>query len=160
MPRKQGFLFLYSCCFLSLFFGCKDAIDQKEEEMLSKKLSTDLVYNPNSLRQDEPKQNQPGTLKFVDTLHDFGRIQEGEVVTYEFEFENQGKKDILISEAKASCGCTVADFPKSPIPSKQKNRIRVTFDSKGKKGINDKGVTVSTNGIPAIYYLIIKAEVL
>jgi hypothetical protein len=80
-------------------------------------------------------------------------------MTYDFEFENSGKKDIIISEAKASCGCTVPSFPQQPVKSKAKNKIAVTFNSEDKKGYNEKMIIVHTNGNPSIYNLYIRAEV-
>lgn len=120
-------------------------------------LSTELVHNPNSL--------DPGTLSdtpkmvFDDTLHDFGRMREGESVQYDFHFTNHGKRDLLITEAKGSCGCTVPSFPKEPVRSGQDGVIQVTFNSAGKKGYNEKSVMVISNASPSLYNLTIRAQV-
>ena len=44
-------------------------------------------------------------IAFNSILHDFGEIQEGEIVEAVFEFTNTGKNDLLISHAVGSCGC-------------------------------------------------------
>jgi hypothetical protein len=103
--------------------------------------------------------NDIGSMSFTDTLHDFGRMKEGEIVVYEFSFTNKGKRDLLINEAKGSCGCTVPDYPKEPIKPGEQNSIKVTFNSQGKKGYNEKTVMVITNGNPSILNLTILAEV-
>ena len=123
-------------------------------------LSTKLVNNPRSLNDDTQALSQMGRLQFTDTLHDFGKISEGEVVEYDFEFRNAGKSDILISDAKASCGCTVPSFPKEPLRSGVIDKIKVTFNSQGKEGFNEKLIVVNTNGNPASYNIRIRAEVI
>lgn len=100
-----------------------------------------------------------GRLVFTDTMHDFGRMVEGETVEYSFDFINNGRKDIIISEAKASCGCTVAVWPEQPIKHGERNTIKVSFNSQGKRGMNEKAVVVRTNGAPSVYTLYVRSEV-
>jgi len=49
-------------------------------------------------------------IKFEKTSYDFGKITEGEKVSYDFKFTNAGKSPLIISNATASCGCTVPDY--------------------------------------------------
>ena len=51
-------------------------------------------------------------MSFDKTLHDFGTIQEGETVETTFTFTNSGKSDLIIVDARGSCGCTVPEYPK------------------------------------------------
>ena len=127
------------------------------EEAAPGTLSTELVHNPNSLQ--ESSLTESPKMVFDDTLHDFGRMKEGESVQYDFHFTNKGKRDLLITEAKGSCGCTVPSFPKEPVRSQQDGIIQVTFNSAGKKGYNEKSVMVITNATPSVYNLTIRAEV-
>jgi len=122
------------------------------------KLSADLVHNPRSLKADAELAQVP-IMIFDDTLHDFGRLKDGETVTYEFGFTNKGQRDLIISEAKGSCGCTIPVFPQTPITAGQHEAIQVTFNSAGKKGYNEKTVMVITNATPSILNLTIRAEV-
>jgi hypothetical protein len=156
MNRK--FLFLALLVF-PVFHACHTEDHTQEAEALKNHLPASLVNNPRTLQDDTSALNSLGNLVFTDTIHDFGKITEGEIMTYDFEFENTGKKDIIISEAKASCGCTVASFPQQPVKSKEKNKIAVTFNSEDKKGYNEKMIIVHTNGNPSIYNLYIRAEV-
>ena len=48
-------------------------------------------------------------------VHDFGTINEGDVVETEFIVKNVGETNLVISDAKGSCGCTVPEPPKEPI---------------------------------------------
>lgn len=123
-------------------------------------LSTDLVKNPRSLKADSASLvGQLGRLVFDDTLHDFGRIKAGEIVTTEFVMTNTGQQDLIIYDAKVGCGCTVPEYPDAPLKPGASQVIKVRFNSEGKTGYNDKTVLVHTNGDPAIYTLHILAEV-
>jgi len=78
-------------------------------------------------------------------IHDFGTINEGDKVETEFIVTNTGDSDLLIAEAKGSCGCTVPQPPKDPIKPGASAPIKVSFDSKGKPGAQEKTVTLTTN---------------
>lgn len=75
----------------------------------------------------------------------FGNIKQGESVTHEFSFTNTGKEDIIITNAQGSCGCTVPLYPKEAIKKGEKGNIKVTFNSAGKMGMQDKTVTITSN---------------
>jgi hypothetical protein len=77
--------------------------------------------------------------------HDFGTIKEGEVVETVFTIKNIGDSDLIIADAKGSCGCTVPEPPKEPIAPGQSAPIKVSFDSNGKTGQQNKTVTLTTN---------------
>jgi len=107
-------------------------------------------------------QNQTGRLPkmvFDKELHDFGIIKAGEKVSYSFRFVNRGGGDLIIQSASGSCGCTVPDFPKEPIPPGREGYIRVMFNSEGKSGIQEKQVTVLANTLPNTITVRVKAEI-
>jgi hypothetical protein len=156
---KNIFLALIAFASLSCINACNEK-QNDEDKVLAGKLSTDLVNNPISLENQNPTLlNTLGQLKFKDSLHDFKTIHEGEKVSTEFEFVNIGKKAVIISEAKASCGCTTPIYKKTPIQPNEKGSIQVTFDSEGKTGYNDKAIGVTTNANPPCYFLTIRANV-
>ena len=99
------------------------------------------------------------TMDFTDTLHDFGAIKQDEVVSYEFAFTNHGKTPLVINGASGSCGCTVPIYPHDPIPPGGSGVMKVTFNSAGKSGPQNKTVTINTNTLRSIQMLYIKAEV-
>lgn len=88
-------------------------------------------------------------MKFDKDTHDFGKIKAGDKVTYEFKFTNTGKSPLIISDAVASCGCTKPEWPKTPIKPGENAAIRVTFNSAGKVGLQDKQITITANTNPA-----------
>ena len=92
-------------------------------------------------------------------VHDFGTIKEGDVVETEFIVKNVGETDLVISDAKGSCGCTVPEPPKEPIKPGASAPIKVSFDSKGKPGAQEKTVTLTTNSENGKEMFKIKANV-
>ncbi len=99
-------------------------------------------------------------IDFEKEEHDFGKIVQGEKVSYDFKFTNIGKGNLVISSAAASCGCTVADFPKEPIPPGKTEKITVEFNSEGKSGYVEKTITIVTNAEPNTRILKIKADII
>jgi len=87
-------------------------------------------------------------MKFQYDNHDFGKIQEGDKVNYKFSFTNTGKTPLIISSAVASCGCTTPEWPKGPIKPGDGGLINVTFNSTGRKGLQDKMITITANTNP------------
>jgi Protein of unknown function (DUF1573) len=84
-------------------------------------------------------------MTFEKEEHDFGTIKQGDKPTYEFEFKNTGEADLIIMAAKGSCGCTVPEYPKTPIKVGESGKIKVSFDSKGKSGETTKTVSIMCN---------------
>ena len=121
-------------------------------------LSTDIVNNPKTASGDE-SDNLP-KIEFEKEIHDFGKLIQGEKVSFGFKFKNTGNSDLLISQVNSSCGCTVTRFPKTPIKPEEEKVLKVTFDSNGRKGIQNKTVTVVTNCQPSSNVIRIKAMVI
>lgn len=84
-------------------------------------------------------------MEFDETTHDFGTINSGDKVEHTFTFTNKGTSDLLISEAKASCGCTVPNYTKTPVKPGERGEVSVSFNSAGKSGNQNKSVTVTAN---------------
>ena len=100
------------------------------------------------------------SMNFIKKVHDFGKIKADAKVETIFEFVNDGKADLIITEAKGSCGCTVPEFPKKPIKIGEKGIIKVLFDAAKKTGEQSKSVTINANTATGMEILEIKANVL
>jgi hypothetical protein len=123
------------------------------------KLSTDLVKtDKTSVKSPVTKLGSP-KFTFVEEEHDFGLLVDGEKVAYSFVFTNTGDAPLIISNAKGSCGCTVPNWPKDPIAPGEKGAIDVSFNSSGRKGIQNKAVTLTANTNPNRKVIKIKAEI-
>ncbi len=122
------------------------------------KISPDLIDIPESANSSNSKGNMP-VMTFEKDVHDFGRLSEGEKISYSFKFTNTGKSDLVISQVTSGCGCTIADFPKDIIKPKQNGYITVTFSSSGKQGQQNQVVSIYANTQPSINYVTIRAQV-
>lgn len=134
-----------------VFFSCKNESDGK--------LSTDLINNPNSAEGSTDDSDLP-KIKFKRTEHDFGKIVDGVKVTIKFPFTNVGKKDLIIMQVKASCGCTATRYTKEVVKPGKSGFVELTFDSSRRRGFNNKTAMVVHNGQPNTTVLKITAEVL
>jgi len=84
-------------------------------------------------------------IEFDTKDYDFGTVNEGEVVEGIFKITNKGKTDLIITDASASCGCTVPEWPKDPIKPGDSGELKFSFDSKGRTGKQSKSITLQTN---------------
>ncbi|GAB4233703.1 MAG: hypothetical protein Tsb0034_07040 [Ekhidna sp.] len=108
--------------------------------------------------EEKPEGPLPA-ITFEEELHDFGTIKDGDVVEHVFSFTNSGEAPLIISDAKATCGCTVPEWPREPIPVGGSGEIKVRFNSKNKPGIQNKTVTLTANTWPTTQRVRIKANV-
>ena len=118
----------------------------------------DLIRNPRSAEGYDSKEKMP-VITFDEDLHNFGRLSAGENISYSFHFRNTGNADLVISSTSATCGCTVADYPKGRIVPGGEGYVTVTFKSAGKSGQQFQEVTVVTNAQPSTAKLKIIAQV-
>ena len=81
---------------------------------------------------------------FSEKAYDFGTIKQGEKVNFNFKLTNDGKSNLLIRSVKASCGCTAVKNESVVEPGKSTD-LEVTFNSRGKRGRQNKTITVITN---------------
>ncbi len=127
-----------------------------------KEQSTDISTNDvmNSKSADGSNNSSLPDIKFEEETHDFGRITQGEKVTYAFKFKNTGGANLIISSANGSCGCTIPSYPKKPILPGEEALIDVVFASEGKSGVVEKSVTLVTNCEPSTKIIYIKANII
>jgi len=123
------------------------------------RVSSDVIENPNTANGKGDLSQLP-SFKFEEESHDFKKIMQGETVSYPFKFRNVGKSDLVISDVSTSCGCTVPSFPKNPIHPGQDGIIKVSFNSAGKHGFQNKNIVIVANTQPNTFILRIKAEVM
>lgn len=139
--------------FLTLALLLATACGNRQQEA-----DVDLIYNPNSANgYDETVQTS--VLTFDETSHDFGRLSAGETISYSFHFRNTGNADLIISGTNATCGCTVANYPKGRIAPGGDGYLTVSFNSAGKAGQQYQEVTVVSNAQPNRARLSITAQV-
>ena len=98
-------------------------------------------------------------IEFAETKHDYGIIEQGEKVSHIFTFKNSGSEPLVLSNVKASCGCTTPSWTKEPVAPGESGEVHVEFDSKGKSGKQTKTVTITANTDPTTTILTITGEI-
>lgn len=97
-------------------------------------------------------------ITFLSTSHDFGSLKKGDKAEFAFEFRNTGKNELVINAVSASCGCTVAEYPKKPVRKNKKAAIKVKYNTSS-TGSFQKTVTVNSNASNSPVKLTIKGSV-
>lgn len=92
-------------------------------------------------------------------LIDLGEIPQNKPKSIDFEFKNTGKTAVVITNVKASCGCTATDYTKTPIQPGQTAKVTATYNAAA-KGAFTKTVTVTTNAEEAPKVLSFKGTVI
>lgn len=142
----RAFTYIY-CCFLTVFFLPTESGAQTKgtkAKIKSKSVST-------SSKKSTP--SNIAKIQFDKVLLDLGTIKEDSVLEKSFEFTNTGNRNLVIINAKGSCGCTVPSPPLMPIAPGGKGKILVKYTAKNKVGPQKPTITVTTNGYPSIIKL-------
>jgi hypothetical protein len=138
---------------LMLFVGCG-----QDDASGDRTISSDVINVPATASGKAVTGSAP-VMSFEEELHNFGKITQGETVSYAFNFQNTGGSDLVISSAQGSCGCTIPNYPKGAIKPGQTEKIDIKFESSGKSGLVKKTVTLVTNCTPSTVVLTIEATV-
>lgn len=99
-------------------------------------------------------------IAFEVSDHNFGDVNQGRKVTYDFKFRNSGTFPLILQNVLTTCGCTVPDWPKEPIAPNEEGIIHVIFDSSSRIGRQNKVITIRSNSDTGDYRLRISAMVL
>lgn len=131
--------------------------NESEEEL---RLAAEKRNKENEEREKALAASQT-EMSFDVEEHDFGIIPKDTPVSKTFIVKNTGNNPLIISDAKASCGCTVPKKPEEPIAPGETGEIEVTFTSKpGQEGTKiNKTVTVTANIPNGTKTLVIKGDV-
>ncbi len=153
MMKSQCMLWSVVLMIAILTGGCGNR-DQGDDDQLP----ADLVTNPGTAGS-KSKGSPVAQIVFTKDNHDFGVVREGEKVFWNYRFTNEGTAPLVINRVKADCGCTVPEFPRTPIGPGEEGRIKVTFDSQGRLGRQVKRITVISNSERPSHVLSISALV-
>ena len=121
----------------SFLTSCKDATN------ITAKIKKENLVNAKS-RDSEIKKGA-ASISFDKKEYDFGTVNEGHIVETSYIVTNSGKTDLVITNAKASCGCTVPVWPKNPIKPGDTGEVKVKFNTSGKPNRQQKTITLTTN---------------
>lgn len=109
--------------------------------------------------------SQPGfetvegtAVAFEETTYDYGTIDQGSDGTHDFVFHNTGTEPLLLNNVRSSCGCTIPEWPKEPIPAGTTGAIKVSYNTRI-TGSFTKSITVYSNADDKPVVLVIKGKV-
>ncbi len=122
-----------------VFNGSYDRKDRKSRVTISANIQEDFS------KLSEAKKAKAAKIEFESKVFNFGTINQGESIDYVFKFKNTGKSDLIIRKTKASCGCTIVNPEDKVIKPGASSSFAVKFNSRGKKGKQNKTITVITN---------------
>ena len=100
----------------------------------------------------------PKTIAWNETVHDFGTVTQNKPATVTFTFKNTGESPVVVTTARSSCGCTVAEYTKEPVKPGGSGVVKATYNS-AKAGSFTKTVSVTFEGNPTPDVLTIKGIV-
>jgi hypothetical protein len=112
-----------------------------------------IALNVNAQTQDTTL-----VIKFENTVHDYGTIEQGSDGSYEFKFTNEGKTPLILNNVRSSCGCTVPSWTREPVQPGSAGSIKVVYNT-ASIGAFNKSVTVNSNAVNSTVVLQIKGNV-
>lgn len=98
-----------------------------------------LFLGSSFLQAGEPR------IKFKELVRDFGEVKQGEILSYEFVFTNEGDANLLIKKVSTSCGCTAALVSDEKLAPGKQGKIGVKFDTRGYGDRVSKYIFVDSN---------------
>jgi len=85
-------------------------------------------------------------IVFKEDVHDFGKVERGPELQYNFKFTNKGNAPLKIERVQTSCGCTGATVgDKTEYKKGESGEIRVNFQTQGRSGQQEKSIFVFSN---------------
>lgn len=86
-------------------------------------------------------------IELSESTVDLGSVAlNGKAVTT-ISIKNTGDKPLIISDARASCGCTVPSWPREPIAPGKSANMTVEYTTTAKPGAFNKTVTINSNAV-------------
>jgi Protein of unknown function (DUF1573) len=126
-------IFILTAVALVAFTSCKEnAADKVSEE------------NVAAAAERDAEATKFPVMAFEESEFDFGTIDQGTPVEHVFKFTNTGDADLIIVDAKSSCGCTVPEYTKDPVAPGATGELLVKFNGSGKNQVS-KTVTITAN---------------
>lgn len=101
--------------------------------------------------QDAPKQQREtpqngAKIVFEKLEHNYGTIVKGGDGNCVFTFTNEGNEPLILSNVRASCGCTTPSWTQKPVMPGKTGEIKVRYNTNNVGGFT-KTITVTSNAI-------------
>ncbi len=120
----------------------------------------------------DPNSKARLTYEFGSDTKNFGKVMQGDVLNTKFAMISSGEEDLVIKQAKPTCGCTVAQIMAQeadgtmtpyqfgkPVPPNRKVEISATLHTQNKRGHAGSKINIFTNDPRGQTILSLEAEV-
>lgn len=101
--------------------------------------------SPGQGKKETPKNQGVPRIHFLSQKHDFGPLKQNEQVTHTYYFTNTGSAELLITNASATCGCTVPEYTRKPVAPGDTGKVKIVFDTGRFTGNQFKSIRIYTN---------------
>lgn len=144
----------------AFFFISQGASAQQAAKKVAKdaKATTQKIETKAVATTDAAKNMAPSGITWKDDTHNFNDIEKGKPVSHDFTFKNTTKQTVLLTDVKASCGCTATNYTKTPIKPGESGSVTATFNA-ASPGSFSKNITVTTSDSDVKKVLTIKGKV-
>lgn len=117
-----------------------------------------MLFAMLGLKAQDKSSTPQDSIVFTSMVHDYGTVVQASDGTCQFVFKNKGKAPIVLNEVKASCGCTVPEWTRTPVAPGETGTIKVTYNTNN-VGAFTKSITVQSNAVNNPVVLLIKGTV-
>ncbi len=120
----------------------------------------------------DPNSKARITYEFGSDTINFGKVMQGDVLNHKFLMQSSGEEDLIIKQAKPTCGCTVAQIMAQdgegqmvpyqygkPLPPGRKIEIQATLHTQNKRGHAGSKINMTTNDPRGQTILSLEADV-
>ncbi|MDC3230111.1 DUF1573 domain-containing protein [Bacteroidota bacterium] len=132
---------------LLCFFSCN----------LNETANKNHIYIPS--KNNNKSNFERANIKFSKLNFNFGIVNKDQVISRYITFKNDGKRDLVISNVKSSCGCTIANWPKNPIAPNNSDSLLLELNTSSLNGKIMKTVTIISNSKPNTKVITINAQI-
>jgi len=143
---------------------------ETQKAMEAKALAAKGAADP--LMDTDPNSKARITYEFGSDTINFGKVMQGDVLNHKFAMQSSGEEDLIIKQAKPTCGCTVAQIMAQdgegqmvpyqygkPLPPGRKIEIQATLHTQNKRGHAGSKINMFTNDPRGQTILSLEADV-
>ncbi|MDD3876891.1 MAG: DUF1573 domain-containing protein [Bacteroidales bacterium] len=122
-------------------------------------MTTSVVMAQNTTEQQPVDNPNAPVITFESETYDYGRVPLNSDGSCEFKFRNTGKEPLILTNVRASCGCTVPSWPQEPIAPGESGVISVRYTTMNRVHTINKNITVQSNASNPTIMLRLTGEV-
>ena len=154
---KKSLLFCFAAALT--WASCKNDKPDDVQQVSGNGTNANMVRNPATAGNMPADTNQLARITYEQSEFDFGQATEGDIVEHKFKFRNTGNVPLTILKARASCGCTIPEYPDEPIPPGETGEITAKFNTDGKLNEQKKIIHITANTYPSETSVLLKGFV-